>query len=180
MEEWFVKSGTWHSVVLSFALAGSVAAQTAGTSAVSDTLPQLCAPTQVFDSGKLKVYAVSPVRKVFAKDKPDAWRMVTSKHKIELSLARNETETFFLVLRPSAELKNVTISFEWEPESATSGQANAQPTWSYRRVAEVPVKGISKWYGMLGLETGTIPDPLLSSDAFTTPAELNSALLVEA
>ncbi|MEE3368945.1 MAG: glycoside hydrolase domain-containing protein [Planctomycetota bacterium] len=134
----------------------------------------------MFASELLKVYAVSPVRKVFAKDKPAAWGMVTSKDKIELSLVRNETEPFFLVLRPAAELQNVTISFAWAPQPADSGPARAAPTWSYRRVAEVPVKGISKWYGMLGAETGTIPDPLLSHDAFTAPAELNSVLLVSA
>ena len=180
MKKWLIESGTWVSVVLCFALAGSVSAQNAGTAAISDTLPQLCAPTQVFDSGKLKVYAVSPVRKVFAKDKPHAWGKVTSRDKIQLSLSRNETEPFFLVLRPSAELKNVTISFMWAAESATSGKAKAEPTWSYRRVAEVPVKGISKWYGLLGLETGTIPDPLLSDKAFTAAADLNSVLLVAA
>ena len=180
LRKWFTESVTRVSVVLCFALAGSVSAQDAGPSAGVDRLPQLCAPTQVFDSGTLKVYAVSPVRKVFARDKPAAWGTVTSKDQIQLSLARNETEPFFLVLRPAAELQNVAISFVWSPESVNSGQANAAPTWSYRRVAEVPVKGISKWYGMLGIETGTIPDPLLSGEAFTAPAELNSVLLVEA
>ena len=163
-----------------FALAGSLSAQDTGRSAVFDRLPQLCAPTQVFASELLKVYAVSPVRKVFAKDEPAAWGMVASKDRIQLSLVRNETEPFFLVLRPAAELQNVTISFAWASPPANSGPAHPAPTWSYRRVAEVPVKGISKWYGMLGAETGTIPDPLLSSDAFTAPAELNSVLLVAA
>ena len=106
-------SGPGVLAVLCFFLAGSVSAQDARLSAVSETLPQLCAPTRVFDSGKLKVYAVSPVRKVFSKHKPDAWGKVTTKDKIRLSMARNETEPFFLVLRPSAELKNVTISFDW-------------------------------------------------------------------
>ena len=180
MKTRLTESGPEVLAVLCFFLAGSVSAQDARPSAVSETLPQLCAPTRVFDSGKLKVYAVSPVRKVFSKHKPEAWGKVTSKEKIRLSMARNETEPFFLVLRPSAELKNVTISFDWTPKSDTGGRPSAEPTWSYRRVAEVPVKGISRWYGLAGFETGTIPDPLLSNEAFTAPADLNSVLLVEA
>ena len=178
MKKRFIESGTMFSFVLCSALAGS--AQDAATSAISDTLPQLCAPTQVYDSAELKVYAVSPVRKVFAKDEPSAWGKVTRKDRIQLSLGRNETEPFFLVLRPSAELKKVSISFVPETEISAGGPAHVQPTWSYRRVAEVPVKGISKWYGMLGAETGTIPDPLLANDAFTAPVDLNSVLLVQA
>ena len=179
-KKWPGGSASRVSLVLCLALAGSLAAQDAGPAAVFDRLPQLSAPTQVFASGMLEVYAVSPVRKVFAKDKPDAWGTVTRKDKIELSLVRNETEPFFLVVRPAAELQNVTISFAWAQQPANRGQAPATPGWSYRRVAEVPVKGFSKWYGMLGVETGTIPDPLLSSDAFTAPADLNSVLLVTA
>ncbi len=173
-----LEAAVWFSVVVCHALAGF--AQDTAAPAVSDTLPQLCAPTKVFSSEKLEVYAVSPVRKVFAKDQPRAWGEVTVRERIQLSLARNETESFFLVLRPSSELKNVTISFEWATNPAADGKAISIPVWSYRRVEEVPVKGISKWYGMLGVETGTIPDPLLPSGAFTAPANLNSALLVEA
>ncbi len=180
MKTRLTESGPEVLAVLCFFLAGSVSAQDARPSAVSETLPQLCAPTRVFDSGKLKVYAVSPVRKVFSKHKPDAWGKVTTKDKLRLSMARNETEPFFLVLRPSAELKNVTISFDGTPKSDTGGRPSAEPTWSYRRVAEIPVKGISRWYGLAGFETGTIPDPLLSNEAFTAPADLNSVLLVEA
>jgi len=163
------------AVALFFAMAGSLYAQ---ASAVSDALPQLCAPTQVFDSGSLKVYAVSPVRKVFSQDNPDAWGKVTKKDTIRLSLARNESEPFFLVLRPSAELKNVTISFAPSLESAAGGKAGAESSWSYIRVGEVPVKGYSRWYGMAGWETGPVPDPLLSDDPFTAPANTNSVLLV--
>ena len=143
---------------------------------INRNLPQLSAPTRVFQSKLLQVFAVSPVRKVFERDKPNAWGEVTPKGKIQLSLARNESEPFFLVLRPTAQLKNVKLTFK----SATNRKATRELSWSYRRVAEVPVKGISKWYGMLGVETGTIPDPLLSDQPFTAKPNLNSVLLVEA
>ena len=120
-KKWPGGSASRVSLVLYLALVGSLAAQDAGPSAVLDRLPQLCAPTQVFASGMLEVYAVSPVRKVFAKDQPDAWGTVTRKDKIQLSLVRNETEPFFLVLRPAAELQNVTISFTWAPQPASRG-----------------------------------------------------------
>ena len=170
-------------VLLFVGMTGSLDARTSdgadGVTAVSDAWPQLCAPTLVADTGQLKVYAVSPVRKVFSQDTPDAWGEVTSREAIQLSLARNESEPFFLVLRPSAELKDVTISFAASPESASGGKSQLNPSWSYIRVGEVPVPGISKWYGLGGWETGAVLDPLLSDDAFTAPANMNSLLLVE-
>ena len=167
-------------LIVSLAPTGTLTAQERSPAAVSDALPQLCAPTRVFESAQLSVYAVSPVRKVFANHNPAEWGRVTSSDTIRLSMARNESESFFLVLRPSVALKEVTISFQGMAGETSSRQGGRESTWSYRRVAEVPVKGISRWYGMLGAETGTVPDPLLPGDAFSAPANRNSVLLVEA
>jgi len=158
----------------------SLLAQGAEPPAVDEALPPLCTPQLVFASEWGKIYAVSPMRKVFARHQPEDWGKITTQNKIRLSLARNESEPFFLVLRPSKELNGVTLSFGRVTQENAGDQAQVEPTWSYQRVAEVPVPGISKWYGMLGLETGTIPDPLLSDKAFTAPAQSNSVLLLQA
>ena len=137
--------------------------------------PQLVHPVALPGTSGLAIYAICPTEKVFADTDLSLEPDLVSNGDIKMSLARNESEQFVLVLRPTTSLSDITIAFDPLQGPATIPADNC----SWRRIIDVYVAGISIYYGLGGWETGMVPDPLSGDEAFTAAADENARLLVD-
>lgn len=136
--------------------------------------PQLSRPVLLPAAPGVTLAAVSPVVLVLPGEDPADLPGARRADRLRLAAARNETEQFFLLLRPEADLADVTVRFE--PLSGP-GELPAD-AWSCRRAVDVRVPNRSDWYGLVGTITGPVPDPLTPTDKpFAGPGGRTTLLL---
>lgn len=137
-------------------------------------MPQLVSPVRLPSQGGLSLYALSPTRMVRPNEDPALWKDIQAADHVELAAARNESEQFFLVLRPNQSIKRLQLRF-----IPDAGSAIAVSDWTWWRALSVDIPRESYWYGVRGTLSGEICDPLIKGGAFDAPANVNSLLLVQ-
>ena len=125
-------------------------------------------------NGLVGIYAVTPTVKVFAQNDAGLTNAPLV-DKLYFHAARNETEQMQLVIKPTANLNDVTLSFD----SASGAMAIPQSAWKWYRVREVYCEKATYWFAVWGNETGMVPDPLMIGKPFDAAGESNAVLLLE-
>lgn len=137
--------------------------------------PALLHPLQLVRNADLAIFARCPTHKIMPDENLSTLDDLVEADSLRLYTCRNESEQVSLVLRPSSVLEDVSLEFS----GLTGPGSIPDSALSWRRVKCVQVGSGSNWYGLLGTETGPVPDPLLPPDPFTAPADTNTTLLVE-
>ncbi len=136
--------------------------------------PQLMRPVLLHDGADCAVYARCPTQKVLPEEDLAQAEDLLRAERIELAAARGEREQVQLVLRPSADLTGLDLSF-----SAFEGPGPiAAEEWDWRRVAYTYLRRGSYHYGLRTNQKGMIPDPLEPPGAFDALAGTNTTLLL--
>ncbi|MGI5819190.1 MAG: glycoside hydrolase domain-containing protein [Armatimonadota bacterium] len=169
-----MKPGHLLVVLLCLAVCGCAHPQPQMAAATGLAEPQLMRPVLLDDGDDCAIFARCPTQKVLPEeDLADADDLLSADH-VELAAARGEREQVQLVLRPSAELTGLDLSF-----SALEGPGFiSADAWSWDRVAYTYLRRGSYHYGLRTNQRGMLPDPLEPSGAFDAPAEINTTLLL--
>ncbi len=137
--------------------------------------PQLTRPVLLPAVDGVQLGACNSTLVVRPSDAPGDLTGARSVKELHLAAGRNEREQFFLLLRPKADLPEVTVSFE---PMAGPAEIPAE-AWSCMRARAVNVPQRSHWYGLYGPITGPIYDPLEPARPFTAPGGSTTLLVPE-
>ena len=138
---------------------------------------------EAYSTGKLElsntnslvdIYAITPTAKVFAQNDTGLTNALLV-DKLYFHAAGNETEQMQLVIKPTVNLNEVSLSFD-SPAGSMAIPTNA---WTWYQVEEVYVSDETYWYGVRGYESGMVPDPLEMAEPFSAAANANTVLLLD-